>query len=285
MTPDDKLARTRLAIETALKRADQRLARKQYALAEAQFEWQREQATHSGWKLLLTPTGVVIVGAAIGLLGTAAGKWADYLTTKRQQETTIILKASEVPLSLPPAQQDLQRARNLLWFAEANYIDLPTKFIAQLQKASKLEAGETLPPPIVESQSKIDPVKLGLTANIIPNMVSIKPGGYHEVTHHFAETGNVDLIFDSEDYRWILSDGTILGSVSKTRILGGFVQLKAQNQASVPDNIYLPPEIYAAAMAHGESRVRLEFVFNAHDPKSQATTVARASLNITFDRP
>lgn len=147
--PNDQLERSRLAIETKLKRADQAIAKKQLALAEAQFEWQKEQAAHSGWEKLLTPTGVVLVAAALGLVGTAAGKWADYLTTKRQQQTTIILKASEVPPGIPRDEQDQQRARNLLWFAEARFIELPDRFTDQLRTASKLKAGEKLPSPVV----------------------------------------------------------------------------------------------------------------------------------------
>lgn len=150
MTSEERLARSKLAIETKLKREDQALARKQADLAEAQFEWQKEQGSHSGWKAIFTPTGVVLVGAAVGLMGTAVGKWADYLSTKKQQETTIILKASDVPQALSPQAQDIQRARNLLWFAEARYIDLPDQFVAQLKTASKLAPGQVLPPPVLQ---------------------------------------------------------------------------------------------------------------------------------------
>ena len=91
--------------------------------------------------------------AAIGLAGTGVGKWADYLNTKQQQETTVILKASEVPQSLSPENQDVQRARNILWFAKAGYIHLPNDFINQMQTAAKLAPGQTLPPPVVQFQT------------------------------------------------------------------------------------------------------------------------------------
>src|SRR5580704_383498 len=110
MTPSERLERSKLAIETRLKRADQCLAQRQFQLSVDQFEWQKTEARQHGWRALLSPTGVVIVGAALGLIGTAAGKWADYQTTKRQQETNIILKASEVPQSLSLDAREVQRA-------------------------------------------------------------------------------------------------------------------------------------------------------------------------------
>jgi lysozyme len=152
LTPEGKFERTKLAVETRLRRADQLLARKQFALAEAQFAWERKKDSQSGWRFLTTPTGVVVLVAAIGLVGTGVGKWADYLNTKQQQETTVILKASEVPQSLSPENQDVQRARNILWFAKAGYVHLPNDFISQMQTAAKLAPGQTLPPPVVQTQ-------------------------------------------------------------------------------------------------------------------------------------
>jgi hypothetical protein len=146
MTPDDELARKKLAIETKLRRADQDIVRRQFELARAQFAWQQSQAEHSGWERLITPTGVVLVAAALGLTGTAIGKWADYQATKRQQETTIILSANNGTQALSPQSQNVQRARNLLWFAKAGYIDLPKKFVNELETASLL-AGQPVPPP------------------------------------------------------------------------------------------------------------------------------------------
>jgi len=149
MAGDVELARTRLAIETRLKRVDQKLAAKQSALAESRFEWEKVQAAHSGWKLFLTPTGVIIIAAAIGLIGTAVGKWADYLTTKRQQETSIVLRASEVPPGLSPEEQDQQRARNLLWFAERDFVELSPARIFEVRARAKIKPGETVPQPVV----------------------------------------------------------------------------------------------------------------------------------------
>jgi hypothetical protein len=281
MMPDDQLARAQLAIDTKLKRADQAIARKQLALAEAQFEWQKSQAAHSGWGKLLTPTGVVLVGAALGLLGTAAGKWADYLTTKRQQETTIILKASEVPPGLSLDTQDVQRARNLLWFAEARYIELPTPFIDQLRKASKLKPGQTLPPPIVESQIS---AKAALSVAIVPDTVSIKPGGYREVKYRFSETSGVSATFETEDLRWILADGTVLDTSIRERIFGGSFAIGGGSQVTHQDNIYLPPEIAEAAQRHGASQVQLELAFNATDARArQVKAKAILKINVTAD--
>ena len=160
MTPSERFDRSKLAIETKLRRADQRLAQRQFQLSLDQFEWQKKEARQGGWRALLTPTGVVIVGAALGLIGTAAGKWADYLTTKRQQETNIILKASEVPQSLDLEAQEAQRASNLLFFAEAKYIDLPDSYIARLRLTSHIKEGQAPPPPIVQSQTPASAIDL-----------------------------------------------------------------------------------------------------------------------------
>jgi GH24 family phage-related lysozyme (muramidase) len=152
LNPEGKFERTKLAIETRLRRADQALARKQFALAEAEFALEGKKDSQRGWRFLTTPTGVVVLVAAIGLAGTGVGKWADYLNTKQQQETTVILKASEVPQSLSPENQDVQRARNILWFAKAGYVHLPNDFISQMQTAAKLAPGQTPPPPVVQQQ-------------------------------------------------------------------------------------------------------------------------------------
>jgi hypothetical protein len=152
MTPEElSFNRTKLAIETRLKRADQQLAR-------AQFELQIKQHASSGWKIFLTPIGAAIAAAALGLIGTATAKWADYVASKKQQETTIILKASEVPPTLSPTDQERQRARNLLWFADAKYIHLPDNYKEQLVSIAKLNPGESPPPPIVQTSKFEAPI-------------------------------------------------------------------------------------------------------------------------------
>jgi hypothetical protein len=140
-----RLARQRFAIETRLKRVEQQLARDQ-------LELQKVQANSTGWKSLLTPTGGVLIAASLGLIGTAAGKWADNTIEQNKQQTTIILKASEVPTTLSIEQQDVQRARNLLWFANAGYVTLPDNYITQLRAAASLSKGQALPPPVIQSQ-------------------------------------------------------------------------------------------------------------------------------------
>lgn len=145
MPPEElDFSRTKLAVETRLKRADQRLAK-------AQFELERKKQSVAGWKIFLTPTGAAIAAAALGLLGTAAAKWADWNVTKKNQETTIILRASDVPPTMSAEEQERQRARNLLWFANAKYIDLPEGSSKQLTQIAQLRRGEALPPPIVQS--------------------------------------------------------------------------------------------------------------------------------------
>jgi lysozyme len=157
MTPKDRIQRRQQAIQFAAARAQQAMLLKQHELAVAQFEEQKRLAAAKGWKALFTPTGAVVLAAAFGLLGTAAGKWADYNINKRQQETAIILKASEgVPQNISTEAQAVQRARNLLWFSRAHYIDLPRSFEDELSLESQLPKGSTVPPPILQ------PPKTGL---------------------------------------------------------------------------------------------------------------------------
>ena len=148
MSPEElKLERQRLAVETALRRADQDLARKQ-------FEFQRTQSiqsTPSGWKALMTPTGGILLAATLGLLGTAVGKWADNTIETNKQQTAIILRASEVLPTLSADEQIKLRARNLLWFEQAQYITLPAAFVADLRSAAKLGEGQAVPPPAILS--------------------------------------------------------------------------------------------------------------------------------------
>jgi hypothetical protein len=116
-------------------------------LERERFEWEKSQASGRGIRTLLTPTGVVLVGAALGLIGTALGKYADYMNSKRQQETNVILKASDVQGD--PAKVKEQRANNLLWFTGAGYIDLPTEFTDQLRKDAHLAEGEIPATPVI----------------------------------------------------------------------------------------------------------------------------------------
>lgn len=70
---------------------------------------------------------------------------------RRQAEVEIIIKASEVPTSLTPEQQDVQRARNLLWFADAGYIRVSDANEAKLREVGKVAAGQSVPLPVTQS--------------------------------------------------------------------------------------------------------------------------------------
>jgi hypothetical protein len=92
------------------------------------------------------------MAAALGLVGTAAGKWADNAIERTKQQTMIILKASEVPGTLSPQAQEIQRARNLLWFATWDYLPLPDNLIQDLKEKASLQQGQPIPPPVIQSQ-------------------------------------------------------------------------------------------------------------------------------------
>ena len=143
MDPEElKLERQRLAIETKLRRAELKLQRHQF---------EANRPVHGGWKALLTPTGAAIAAAVIGICGTAASKWFDLRIEKQKQETNVILKASEVPEFLDETSRSVQRARNLLWFAEAGYVSLPERFVEQLRIDALLKKGQTPPAPAVQT--------------------------------------------------------------------------------------------------------------------------------------
>jgi hypothetical protein len=144
VSPEEiELARKRLAIESKLKRIVQRLGWQK-------FEAQSDRDMSSGWRALLDPKRAAVAVAACGLVGVGIGKWADLNISQKQQETIIILKASEVPQSLSAKEQDVQRARNLLWFTRAGYLTLPKSFVAQLESAALLKEDEPLFPPVVQ---------------------------------------------------------------------------------------------------------------------------------------
>ena len=69
---------------------------------------------------------------------------------RRQNEVDLIMKASEVPTSLSPGQQDVQRARNLLWFADAGYVRVSAAMRARLRETGRMAAGESAPLPVVQ---------------------------------------------------------------------------------------------------------------------------------------
>jgi GH24 family phage-related lysozyme (muramidase) len=70
---------------------------------------------------------------------------------RREAEVEVILKAGEVPTSLSPEQQDVQRARNLLWYAQAGYIRLPAELEAQLHKVGRVPEGQGVALPVTQS--------------------------------------------------------------------------------------------------------------------------------------
>jgi hypothetical protein len=152
MSPEEvKLARQKLAIETWLKRTDQRLAREQ-------FNFQQSKEATLGWKGLMTPTGGILIAATLGLIGTAVGKCTDNEIESKKQQTAIVLKASEVSPALTLEQQATQRAQNLLWFAEAKYVSLSDDQLAQLRTQAGIAKGQPVPvPAILPAVPPIDP--------------------------------------------------------------------------------------------------------------------------------
>lgn len=70
---------------------------------------------------------------------------------RRQAEVEVILKAGEVPTSLSPEEQDILRARNLLWYAQAGYIRLPAELQAKLHDVGRVPEGQAVALPVTQS--------------------------------------------------------------------------------------------------------------------------------------
>ena len=198
--------------ETALKRAQTDLAREQSLLAKAQAEQAKRHSELDGFRALLTPTGGVILVAAIGLIGTAVGKWADMKATRLEQETSLILKASEIPSELSAEDQTKQRAKNLLWFAKTGYLQLDGARIARLEQDAGIEAGEDVGAPVIASQVSAQP--LAPSADIIAMgtrreggpLVPKKVGkeviiGSHSLTPEELRTGKMAIGGQSVSFR------------------------------------------------------------------------------------
>jgi hypothetical protein len=137
MSPEEvKWNRQKLAIETKLKRIDQKFAREQF------------RATR-GWRSLMTPTGAILIAATLGLMGTAVGKWADNQIESRKQQTALVLKASEVSTSGSAEEQKVQRAANLLWFVQTQTLSLSDEVLADLRQSAGVSPGQLVPPPTI----------------------------------------------------------------------------------------------------------------------------------------
>jgi len=135
-----------------LKRAELRTARDQLLVAKTQLESQKREP-RGAVAFLLSPTGVVLLVAALGLVGTALTKFGDFLTARREQETAVILKASDVPMSLPPEQQRELRANNLLWFADNHYIRLSDEVKATLREQAHLTKDQKAQVPVFQTSA------------------------------------------------------------------------------------------------------------------------------------
>ena len=61
MAGDSRLERQRAAIELRLQRAEQAIARRKLALAEAELAQKGSSGPAGGFRFLLTPTGVVLI--------------------------------------------------------------------------------------------------------------------------------------------------------------------------------------------------------------------------------
>ncbi len=138
------LERQKLRVEAKFRLAEIKLQREQFEAG---------RSGHTGWRVILTPTGAAITAAIVGIFGSAASKWFDLTIERQKQEVMVILKASEVPQGLDESSRTIQRARNLIWFAEAGYITLPQRYLEKLRSDGRLNIDEDPSAPAVQSNS------------------------------------------------------------------------------------------------------------------------------------
>ena len=136
---DKEIEIRKLELEERRLNAEIENRKEELALQREQFEASQKKGKFVSQ--VLSPVGVGVIVALIGLLGTALSGLINASTESKKQEASLILKMSEVP-------DEKLRARNLLFFAEGGYLSFSDKYINSLREKAGLEKGETAPAPM-----------------------------------------------------------------------------------------------------------------------------------------
>lgn len=170
-----ELENRRLEIDTALRKEALELERRKIEAAHSPV---------TGWKIILTPTGAAVMAGFFGILGALGGKYLDLRVQNKTQETSVILKASEVPPGMDKEEQIVQRASNLLWFSEAGYISLPEEYVKKLRATSGIKKGQIPDVPNIQTL----PVPLGREED--PRFIGSSPEHFKTLPNH-SEAGSL----------------------------------------------------------------------------------------------
>jgi len=118
-----------------------------------------------------------------------------------------------------------------------------------------------------------------LNVQVDPDTIGARVGTHTVVTYRFKEVNGVQATVDAQDYRWLLDNGTELGSVKNARILGGSFTVGPRGSHDLLDNVYMPSDIAQKVFDAGSSQVQLETTFFGVDANGNRTK-ARAVLRI-----
>ena len=130
-----KLEERRLEEEIQLRNLEIELRRKELDFQREQYE--KSQKEKGFGARIFSPVGVAVIVGLLGLLGTAGSGLlnvyldhkrhdADVALADRKRESDIILKEADV-------QDEKQRAKNILWFAQFKYLTLEPGYEQQAE--------------------------------------------------------------------------------------------------------------------------------------------------------
>src|SRR5438874_79821 len=115
-----ELEERRLEAEIEHKKEELKLEREQFKAG------QRKKGFLSQ---MLSPVGVGVIAALIGLLGTAASSLINSYTERKKQESGLILEMSKI-------SDEKVRSKNLLFFARGGYLNFSGEYIKFLEKSA-----------------------------------------------------------------------------------------------------------------------------------------------------
>jgi DNA-binding winged helix-turn-helix (wHTH) protein len=108
----------------------------------------------------------------------------------------------------------------------------------------------------------------------VPDTVVMVPGGYCKVDYVFRVLGATDLQLATEDARFGLTSGEAIGRPSLGgRIYHGSFPIQGYGTGIYHNNIWLPPDVAAAAHGFNRDELYLRHIFHLMEPRGAEITV------------
>jgi GH24 family phage-related lysozyme (muramidase) len=130
-------------IEEEIKLRKRELAIKEKELKFKQTESEKITKKSFGTQLI-SPVGIAVVVALIGLIGTVINNIVNSRQARKKQQSDLIIKMSEI-------SDEKQRASNLLFFEKGGFISLSKDYLQYLRNIAGLKENENIPPPSIIS--------------------------------------------------------------------------------------------------------------------------------------